>query len=41
MHFLFSLGAKRNTKFHGAAGVQLGRLPIVGFNWANHSLQGE
>jgi len=30
MHFLFSLGTKRNTKFHGVAGMQLGRLPIVG-----------
>jgi len=30
MHFLFSLGTKRNTKFHSVARVQLGRLPIVG-----------
>jgi len=29
MHFWFSLGTKRNTKFHGVARVQLGRLPIV------------
>jgi len=29
MHFLFPPGTKHNTKFHGVAGVQLGRLPIV------------
>jgi len=41
MHFLFSLGTKRNAKFHGVSWVQLGRLPIVGFNWAYHSLHEE
>jgi len=40
MHFLFSQGTQRNTKFHVVAGVHLDRLPIVGFNWAKHSLQG-